>query len=305
MIRPVRFQSNPLTAESNRFQGKTDASHAKQQMAAAREFDSLANVLSAAGVEVVVVEDTDEPHTPDSIFPNNWVSFHADGSVVLYPMEATNRRDERRQDIVDSLASDYGFHIRRIIDLTAHEHRNQHLEGTGSLVLDRVNRTAYASLSSRTHLDVLGDFAQQLDYEIVAFNAIDRDSVQIYHTNVLMSVGESLAAICDEAIARPEQRDAVLQSLRQAGHEILSLTYDQMDAFAGNMLELRTSNGERIVAMSERARNSLTSNQLATIEKHAAIVSAPIDEIEMSSGGSVRCMLAEIHLQKNADLATV
>jgi hypothetical protein len=304
MIRPVRFHSNPLTAQSNRFQGKTDASNAEQQVAAAREFDSLANILSAAGIEVVIVEDTDEPHTPDSIFPNNWVSFHADGSVVLYPMEATNRRDERRQDIVDSLASDYGFHVRRIIDLTAHEHRNQHLEGTGSLVLDRVNRIAYASLSSRTHLDVLGDFAQQLDYEIVAFDAIDRDGVQIYHTNVMMNVGESLAVICDEAIARPEQRDAVLQSLQRSDHEVVSLTYDQMDAFAGNMLELCTSTGERIVAMSEQARNSLTPDQLASIEKHATVISAPIDEIEKSSGGSVRCMLAEIHLHKNADVTT-
>ena len=298
MIRPVQFHSNPLTAESNRFQGKTNASPTEQQAAALREFDVLANALTDAGIEVVVVEDSQEPQTPDSIFPNNWVSFHADGSVVLYPMEAANRRDERRQDIIDLLVRDFGFRVRQIIDLSAHEIQSQHLEGTGSLVLDRTHRIAYACLSSRTHLDVLGDFAQQLDYEIIAFDALDRDGAQIYHTNVLMNVGESLAVICDEAIVNPDQRDAVLQSLRQTGHDVVSLTYDQMDAFAGNMLELRTSTDARIIAMSEQARQSLTREQLAIIERHATIVSAPIDEIEKSSGGSVRCMLAEIHLQK-------
>lgn len=303
MIRPVRFHSNPLTAESNRFQGKTESSPAEQQAAAVCEFDLLANALAAAGVQVVVVEDTQEPHTPDSIFPNNWVTFHADGSVVLYPMEAANRRDERRQDIIDSLASDHGFHIRKIIDLAVHEKQNQYLEGTGSLVLDRAHRIAYACLSSRTSLDVLGDFAQQLDYEIFAFDAADRDGAPIYHTNVLMNVGETLAVICDEAIVRPEQRDAVLQSLRDTGHDIVQLTYDQMNAFAGNMLELRTSADERLIAMSEQARASLTEDQVAVIEKAATILSVPIYEIESSSGGSVRCMLAELHLQKDADHA--
>jgi hypothetical protein len=301
MIRPVQFHSNPLTAESNRFQGKTNASPTEQQAAALREFDVLANALTEAGIQVIVVEDSQEPQTPDTIFPNNWVSFHADGSVVLYPMEAVNRRDERRRDIIDLLVRDFGFRVRQIIDLTAHETQNRHLEGTGSLVLDRAHRIAYASLSSRTHLDVLGDFAQQLGYEIVAFDALDRDGAQIYHTNVLMNVGETFAVICDEAIVRPDQRDAVLQSLRQTGHDVVSLTYDQMNAFAGNMLELRASTDTRVIAMSEQARQSLTREQLAIIEKHATIVSAPIDEIEKSSGGSVRCMLAEIHLQKTVD----
>ena len=301
MIRPARFESNPLTAESNKFQGKTSASPAEQHSAALQEFDGLVASLRDKGINVVVVDDTAEPHTPDSIFPNNWVSFHADGTVVLYPMEAANRRTERRRDIIDSLAREKGFHVSRIIDLTAHEHRGQYLEGTGSLVLDRPHRIAYACLSSRTDLDVLGDFAQQLDYEIVAFDAVDKDGFPVYHTNVLMSVGENLAVICDESIARHEQREAVMQSLQSSGHEVVSLTYAQMEAFAGNMLELRAESGLRLIAMSECARASLTDEQLVVIEANARIITAPVDRIERSSGGSVRCMLAEIHLPKESE----
>jgi len=300
MIRPVCFHSNPLTADSNRFQGKTEANPNQQQLAAAEEFDDLARTLIDAGVEVIAIDDTPDPITPDSIFPNNWVSFHADGSVVLYPMEAANRRPERRTDILDSLVRDHGFHIGRVVDLTAHEAQGKHLEGTGSMVLDRVHRVAYACLSSRTDLDVLGDFAQQLDYEIVAFDAADKDGMAIYHTNVLMNVGESLAVICDECIVRDEPREAVLQSLKQSGHDIVTLSFEQMDAFAGNMLELRTLAGERLLAMSEQARQSLTDAQLSVIEANARIISAPIDCIEASSGGSVRCMLAEIHLPRES-----
>jgi len=305
MIRPARFHSNPLTAASNRFQGKLDASEAQQQAAALREFDRLAEALVTAGIHVVVIDDTMEPPTPDSIFPNNWISFHGDGTVVLYPMEAANRRTERRPDIIDSLAREHAFHVSRIIDLTAHEQHGQYLEGTGSLVLDRTHRVAYACLSSRTDLDVLGDFAQQLDYEVMAFDAVDRDGIPVYHTNVLMSVGESLAVICDESIARDEQREAVLRSLRDTGHDVVSLTCEQMEAFAGNMLELRTESGSRLFAMSVRARRSLTDDQLAMIDAKGEIVSAPIDCIEDSSGGSVRCMLAEIHLPKASEQRTV
>ncbi len=300
MIRPVCFHSNPLTAESNRFQGRTEANPEQQQLAAAEEFDGLARTLVDAGIDVVVIDDTPDPITPDSIFPNNWVSLHADGSVVLYPMEAANRRTERRMDVLDSLVRDHDFHISRIIDLTAHEAQGKYLEGTGSMVLDRVRRVAYACLSSRTDLDVLGDFAQQLDYEIVAFDAADKDGIPIYHTNVLMNVGECLAVICDESIVRDEPREAVLRSLKQSGHGVLSLSFEQMDAFAGNMLELRTSSGERLLAMSEQARQSLTHAQLSVIEANARIISVPIDLIEASSGGSVRCMLAEIHLPRES-----
>ena len=245
---------------------------------------------------VVEVADTAEPHTPDAIFPNNWVSFHGDGTVVLYPMEAPNRRTERRQDVIDTLVDQHGFQVRKIVDLSQHEEAGRFLEGTGSLVLDRANRVAYACLSSRTHLDALGDFAQRLDYEVVAFDAVDGNGAPIYHTNVLMNVGEGLAVICDEAIPRDDQREAVLQSLKGSGHEVLTLTCDQMDSFAGNMLELRSSSGQRLIAMSDQARNSLTASQLETITSHANIISVPIENIESSAGGSVRCMLAEIHL---------
>lgn len=296
MIRPARFESNPLTAASNRFQGKTDASPEQQQVAALREFDGLAEILRSAGIDVVVVEDTPEPHTPDSIFPNNWISLHGDGRVVLYPMEAENRRTERREDIVEYLYEELGLLVTEVVDLTAHEQAGHYLEGTGSMVLDRVNRVAYACLSSRTHFDALGDFAQRMDYDIVAFEAVDSDGVAVYHTNVLMNVGEQLAVICDEAIPRKEQRDAVLARLRDTGHEIVSLSYAQLNAFAGNMLELRDNNGERLIAMSQQAYDSLDAEQLEILRANGRIVAAPIENIEMSAGGSVRCMLAEVHL---------
>ncbi len=298
MIRPVRFEANPQTEASNRFMGKSELAPAQQQPAALREFESLATALREAGIDVVVVDDTPEPHTPDSVFPNNWVSFHADGRVVLYPMEAPNRRTERRVDIIDTLASQYGFQVAEIVDLTAHEDDGVFLEGTGSMVLDRANRIAYACASSRTGLDALGDFAQRMDYDAVVFDAIDRNGVPIYHTNVLMNVGERLAVVCADAIPRAEQREAVLERLRETGHEIVLLSYDQLDAFAGNMLELRNADGNRVLAMSQQALDSLSAEQRARLEANATIVSAPIDLIEASAGGSVRCMLAEIHLPR-------
>src|SRR5690606_12214850 len=184
MIRPARFQSNPQTAESNRFQGNTSASPGEQHAAALAQFESLTQVLEAAGVRVCVFDDTPEPHTPDAIFPNNWVSFHADGTAVLYPMEAPNRRTERRRDILESLADEHGFLLRNVIDMSHHENEGHFLEGTGSMVLDRSNRIAYACLSSRTHLDPLGEFAQRMDYEVLAFDAVDQNGAAIYHTNV-------------------------------------------------------------------------------------------------------------------------
>ena len=296
MIRPVRFESNPHTAASNRFQGKSQLGAQEQQDAALKEFDGLAAMLREAGIDVVVVDDTSDPHTPDSIFPNNWVSFHADGSVVLYPLEAENRRVERRLDIIEKLNSDFGFQIGEVIDLTPHEAGGQFLEGTGSMVLDRINRVAYACLSSRTQLEPLGEFAQRLDYDVVAFDAADRDGVAIYHTNVMMNIGEELAVICDEAIAREDQRKAVIQSLQDSGREVLSLTFDQMEAFAGNMLELRTSHGEHLIAMSQQALDSLTDWQVDRLQHNGTMLAAAINTIEAAAGGSVRCMLAEIHL---------
>ncbi len=296
MIRPVRFESNPETAESNRFQGRTGASAVEQQQAASAEFDGLVAALREKGVTVLVFEDTPEPHTPDSVFPNNWVSFHADGRVVLYPMEAGNRRLERRLDIIEQIGDEHGFTVSEIVDLSGHEQDEQYLEGTGSMVLDRAGHLAYACLSSRTHHGPLADFAQRMDYDVVSFDAVDRDGVPIYHTNVLMNVGEALAVICDEAIAREDQRTAVLQSLRDSGRNIISLSYDQLDAFAGNMLELRGPDGSRLVAMSQQAYDSLDDEQRRALRDNGDVLAAPIDTIEASAGGSVRCMLAEVHL---------
>lgn len=296
MIRPIRFESNPMTAGSNVFQGRSTATPEEQQEAAILEFDALVDALRSAGINVIVENDTPDPHTPDSIFPNNWVSFHGDGRVVLYPMEAPNRRTERRADIIDRLANQHGFQITEVLDLSEHEDAEHFLEGTGSMVLDRSNRIAYACLSTRTQLDPLGDFAQRMDYDVVSFDAVDRTGIPIYHTNVLMNVGEAVAVICDAAIARDEQRVAVLARLRDTGHDIVHLSYDQLDAFAGNMLELRNTSGDRVLAMSTQAWESLDASQRATLQANAKIVRSPIDNIENSAGGSVRCMLAEVHL---------
>ena len=296
MIRPAGFESNPLTAASNRFQGKSTDAPDEQHASALREFDGLVSTLRDAGIEVIVVDDTREPHTPDAIFPNNWISMHADGRVVLYPMEAENRRTERRTDVIEYIGDECDRQVTEVVDLSAHEENGRYLEGTGSMVLDRANRIAYACVSTRTHLDPLGDFAQRMDYEVVAFDAVDGDGVPIYHTNVLMNVGEELAVICAEAIPRDDQRDAVLTRLRETGHEVVSLSYAQLSAFAGNMLELRNEGGERVLAMSQQAYDSLNEEQRATLAANARVVSAPIDSIESSAGGSVRCMLAEVHL---------
>jgi hypothetical protein len=298
MIRPAGFVSNPLTAASNRFQEQTAAPAEEQQAIALREFDGVVAALRDAGIDVIVIQDTSEPHTPDAIFPNNWISTHADGRVVFYPMEATNRRTERRMDVVETLVGKYGRHVSEVIDLSGHERAGHYLEGTGSMVLDRTNRIAYACLSSRTHLDPLGDFAQRLDYDVIAFDAVDSDGAPIYHTNVMMSVGERLAVVCDEAIPRAEQREAVLTSLREGGHDVISLSYAQLHEFAGNMLEMRAADGQRVLAMSQQAYDSLTREQRAMLEANGRVVRSGIENIEAAAGGSVRCMLAEIHLPR-------
>jgi hypothetical protein len=298
MIRPVRFTGNVETSASNRFQDTTAQIPVERaQAAAAQEFDALATALTDAGVSVHVFPDTPEPHTPDSIFPNNWMSFHADGSVVLYPMLAENRRRERRTELLETLSVERGFRIARVLDLTPHEREGKFLEGTGSLVLDRVNRIAYACISPRTDMDVLGDFAQQLDYEVVAFEALDGAGAPIYHTNVLMCIGTQFAAICSACIREDERQD-VVDALRTTGHEIVDLGLEQLVEFAGNMLELRSARGDRVVAMSKRALDSLSASQRAALERSGPIVAAAIPTIETLGGGSVRCMLAEIHLPR-------
>lgn len=298
MIRPTSFAGNPQTLPSNGFQGTiARLSAAEVQSAAALELDELVSALTNAGVRAHVFVDTPEPHTPDAIFPNNWVSFHADGTVVLYPMLAENRRHERRTELLERLSVERGFRIARIIDLTCHERQGKFLEGTGSLVLDRVNRIAYACISPRTDMDVLGDFAQQLDYEVVAFEALDAAGTPVYHTNVLMCVGTRFAAICSACI-RADERQGVLDMLRTTGHEIVDLSLAQLVEFAGNMLELRSARGENVIAMSKRALESLSASQRAVLERSGPIVAASIPTIETLGGGSVRCMLAEIHLPK-------
>ncbi len=296
MIRPARFAGNVETVASNRFQNLAPQQTVDEiQARALAEFTQLVSVLRAAGVTVHVLDDTSEPYTPDAIFPNNWLSLHADGTAVLYPMLAPSRRLERRMDVLQHL-SEQGLRISQTIDLTAHEQRDKFLEGTGSLVLDRVHRFAYACLSPRTDLDVLGEFAQRLDYELVTFDAADADGVPIYHTNVLMCVGTRFAVLCTEVIAAHEQA-AVLQSLRSTGHEVIEIGAAQMQAFAGNMLELRTESGGLCVAMSQRAHDALTDTQRQQLQALAGpLVVSPIPTIERLGGGSVRCMLAEVFL---------
>ncbi len=298
MVRPASFASNPETIASNRFQSSDATVDAAEiQRLAQMEFDALASALSSAGVNVHVFDDTPSPIKPDSLFPNNWFSTHADGTVVLYPMLAPNRRLERRPDIVAALHDQHGFRVRDTIDLTHRELAKKFLEGTGSLVLDRVHRIAYACLSPRTDLDVLGEFGQRLDYEIAAFDAFDANGAPIYHTNVLMAVGERWAAVCLAAI-EAGRRESIASLLATTGHEVIDLTFDQMHSFAGNMLELRTRDGGVVIAMSQAARDSLTREQRERFAAHAQVISVPIPTIERLGGGSVRCMIAEVHLPK-------
>jgi hypothetical protein len=297
MIRPVGFRSNPQTAESNQFQrdpGVVDPE--LEQRAAAAQFQGLVDALRAAGVGVIVEPDLPDPETPDSIFPNNWVSFHSDGTVVIYPMMAPNRRAEIRPDVIERLGGERGYRVERVLDLSGHSAAGHYLEGTGSLVLDRPNRIAYAALSPRTSLEALADFSQRMEYEVLAFEALDRDGQEIYHTNVMMSLGETFAVICDETITGAGQRQAVLLRLEETGHEVISIDRRQMRSFLGNCLQLEATDGSRVIAMSRQAEDALTPAQTTRLRRHGRIVSSPIHDIERSAGGSVRCMLAEVHL---------
>jgi hypothetical protein len=301
LVRPAAFAANPQTAGSNAFQlGQARAGPAATQAAALLEFEGLVGALRQAGVETVVVNDTASPVTPDAIFPNNWLSLHADGAAVLYPMMAANRRGERRRDVLELLSRDYGFRIERVIDLSEWEPRGQFLEGTGSMVLDRVHRVAYACLSPRTDLEVLAEAAQLLDYEAVAFTAVDGGGVPVYHTNVLMCVGADFAVLCEEAIPDAGQREAVRRRLSETGHELVPISLQQMSAFAGNMLELAGASGERLLVLSARAFESLDEPQRAALGTHCRLLVVPIPTIETTAGGSIRCMLAEIHLPRKA-----
>lgn len=299
MVRPACFGFNPETAASNAFQHSADSpGGAETQRLALVEFDGLAKALQRAGIEVLIAPDTPQPVKPDAIFPNNWVSFHFDGTVALYPMLAPNRRLERREDVLEQVVRLGRFHVSRTVDLTHREAEGKFLEGTGSLVLDRAHRVAYAGLSPRTDLDVLGEFAQLLDYELVTFEARDAAAQPVYHTNVVMAIGTRFAVVCGEAIAYPQHREAVFNKLRSADHDIVDITQRQMQEFAGNLLELSRAGGGHVVALSTTAWRSLGSAQRRTLEAHAEVVPVAIPTIERVGGGGVRCMLAELHLPK-------
>lgn len=297
MVRPARFGYNEQTAASNEFQRRETAGGQTASRQALAEFDEFARRLGAAGVQVIVAEDSPDPAKPDAVFPNNWVSFHADGTVVLYPMLAPNRRLECREEIIQQVRLEGGFRIGRRVDLRGHEHDGRFLEGTGSLVLDRPARRAYACLSPRTDLTALGDFAQRLDYDLVTFDAAGPGGLPVYHTNVLMALGGAFAVLCTEALPDAAQRAAVTGMLQASGREILEISMRQLQGFAGNLLELRGRDGP-LIAVSATAWDALDTAQRALLERHGRILAARIPTLETLGGGSVRCMLAEIHLPR-------
>ena len=297
MVRPARFGCNAQTAASNAFQAKPGTGAEDPQSVVLGEFQSLAQALERAGVEVLIAPDSDQPPKPDAIFPNNWVSFHRDGTVALYPMLAPNRRWERRDEVLQQLVREGGFRVSRTVDLTHRESEEKYLEGTGSVVLDRAHRVAYACISPRTDLDVLGEFAQALDYDLMTFDAVDPEGCAVYHTNVLMAIGSGFAVVCSESIVNAGHRTAVLAKLRATGHELVEITQAQMAQFAANVLELAAPDGN-LIALSGTALRSLNPQQRRVLESHATLLAAEIPTIERVGGGGVRCMLAEIHLPK-------
>lgn len=295
MIRPVRFAFNEQTAGSNAFQDPEAARNAiSVQEKALTEFDAMVDGLRNLGVDVTVIEDTPEPHTPDAIFPNNWVSFHANGTVCLYPMYAVNRRLERREDIIDQLQKK--FNISHTLDFSSYETAQKFLEGTGSMVLDRINRIAYACLSPRTNPEILKEFADKMDYRVVSFTSTDDKGKQIYHTNVVMSVGDRFAVICTESIADNIERAHVVTTLKESGKDVIEISMEQLKRFAGNMLQVQNKFGENILVMSTQAYRSLMPEQLKTLEKYNQMFYTDLHTIESNGGGSARCMMAEVHL---------
>ena len=301
MVRPHSFRKNEETATNNHYQRDiAQASPEEIIERAQEEFDGLVDQLKAAGVEVVVFDEAEPHETPDALFPNNWVSTHADGTVALYPMFAPNRRTERREDIPLVLEHQFGFDVRQIIDFTEFESHNKFLEGTGSIVLDRINRKAYAALSDRTDARALEHFCDQLDFEPVAFQAfqtVDNQRLPIYHTNVMMSIGSGYAVVCLNCIDSDEERKQVVDAIAQDGLELIAITEEQVNQFAGNMLELTGDDGP-VLVMSASAYQSLVPEQIEKLQQHTTLLHAPLPTIETCGGGSARCMIAEIHLPK-------
>jgi hypothetical protein len=302
MIRPVAFRMNEQTAVNNYYQKVIDGLSAQTVNGRAQqEFDLFVAKLRKVGVTVFVIEDTLEPNKPDSIFPNNWISFHENGDVALYPMFAENRRAERREDILDIL-EDEGFKINQIVDYTSAEFDNVFLEGTGSLLLDRENGKAYCALSPRADEEVMIEFCEDFELTPVifeAFQTINGERKLIYHTNVMMCLGDTFAVVCADCIDDKKERKMVLDSLRGDDKEIILISEDQVNNFAGNMLEVKGTNDKRYIVMSESAYKSLTKKQLNQLEAHVEIIHSSLDTIEACGGGSARCMMAEIFLPKN------
>jgi hypothetical protein len=302
MIRPVAFRMNEQTAVNNYYQKVLDGlSPASVNKKAQEEFDTFVKKLRLVGIDVTVVDDTVTPDTPDSIFPNNWISFHDNGDVALYPMFAENRRLERREEILD-LLEEKGFQIQNIVDYTSAEEDNIFLEGTGSIVLDRENGKAYCALSPRADEELFIEFCEDFEFTPVifeAFQTVNNQRKLIYHTNVMMCIGDTFAVICADCIDDKKERKMVLDSLKGDEKEIILITEDQMNNFAGNMLEVVGSNERRYLIMSASAHESLTKKQIAQLEEHVTILSSSLDTIEACGGGSARCMMAEIFLPKN------
>ena len=304
MIRPVAFRYNEQTASNNYYQKFLDQlSKDEVQERARDEFDGLVEVLRSKGIEVVVIEDTLEQDTPDSIFPNNWISFHDDGRVGWYPMYAENRRLERRVEILKILQEQYDFQVRKMVDFSHYESDGRFLEGTGSMLLDRVNKIAYAAQSKRTDVRVLEDFCQSFGFKsltFTSFQTVGTERLPIYHTNVMLSVGDSFAVLCADTIDNPVEKKSLIACLEDSGKEVIFITEEQKHQFAGNVMPVVNKLGKKYLVMSRTAHQSLTLEQIEQIEKHCQILSAPLDTIEACGGGSARCMMAELFLPKNA-----
>tara|TARA_Y100001972_G_scaffold109998_1_gene141338 strand:+ start:2543 stop:3478 length:936 start_codon:yes stop_codon:yes gene_type:complete len=300
MVRPKNFHGNEQTAVNNYFQqlkGKLTLEEIQQE--ALKEFDLFSEKLRAKGVETIIVEDTEHPKTPDAIFPNNWISFHQSGKVYTYPMFAENRRLERRDAVINQI--DKSFEMDEIIRLESWEDEGHFLEGTGSLVLDRKHKMAFVALSDRAHMPVIKDFQQKSGYEIVTFHAnqsVNGKRLPIYHTNVMMYVGESFAVVCMDSIDDLKEKEAVKTALKSTGKEVITISEKQVASFAGNGLQVCDARGNRLIVMSEAAYKSLDQNQLKALEKNGEVIHSPLNTIEYYGGGSARCMMAEIFLRK-------
>jgi hypothetical protein len=295
MVRPANFGFNEETAASNAFQTKDESlSHAEVSRLALAEFDAFVDKLRSAGVDVIVAEDTNRPLKPDAVFPNNWVTFHQNGTIVTYPMYASVRRLERRDDIIRSIQE--RFRVEQKIQLQEYEDIDQYLEGTGSMIIDRPNRLVYACLSPRTHPDLLVRYCKLMGYTAVPFHAVDEEGLEIYHTNVMMAVGETFVVICFDTVQSEIEEELLQNKFAETGKEVIEITFDQMMNFAGNMLQVRNGKGETFLAMSSQAFNSLDESQIAQISKHTNILASPIPTIETYGGGSARCMMAEVFL---------